>query len=169
MSDIGLFGHRLGASLAVLAYDDLSISGPLVLWDPIIDGEKYMQEFLRSHLSTQLAIYNEIRETRDQLIENMKQGNLVNVEGYDLSYLQYSSISKLDLKNCKMANNVLSLIIQSGRNQKPKNDIEELCEILNCELSCVQEDPFYREIKRFYSEAKNMNAATIEWLGNING
>ncbi|MCW8934255.1 MAG: alpha/beta hydrolase [Gammaproteobacteria bacterium] len=169
LTEIGLFGHRLGASIAVNIKDEININGPIILWDPITDGDRYMQEFLRSHLSTQLAIYNEIRETRDQLVEKLEQGEMINVEGYDLSIQQFESITNFNLINITSTLSSKCLIVQTGRNEKPKKDIKLLSDSLGAELLVVKEEPFWREIKQFYFEAKNMNSVTLEWISENYG
>jgi uncharacterized protein len=41
---IGLLGLRLGATFAALAAEEGACDGPLVLWDPILDGDAYFLE-----------------------------------------------------------------------------------------------------------------------------
>ncbi|MCW9014593.1 MAG: alpha/beta hydrolase [Gammaproteobacteria bacterium] len=167
IQEIGLIGHRLGASIVLDRYDYISANGPIILWDPIIDGNRYIQEFLRSHLTTQLAVYGEIRETREKLIESMESGKLVNVEGYDLNYSQYDSISKIMLNKQHYDSGASILIVQINRNLKIKKDVEDLAYRANSELKCVVEDPFWREIKKFYYEAPELYKATTDWLKEL--
>jgi alpha/beta superfamily hydrolase len=54
---IGLLGLRFGATLASLAAEKSELIHQLILWEPIVDGEKYMQEMLRINLTTQTAVY----------------------------------------------------------------------------------------------------------------
>jgi len=165
INSIGLLGHRLGASIALECYDDTGVKGPLILWDPILDGDKYMQDFLRSNLTTQLAVYGEIRETREKLVQRMQSGDLINIEGYDLSYAQFESVSQLKL-NKKLSNSdFTSLVVQVGRTEKTKKSFEEFSNIIGSDICCVVEDPFWKEIKRFYNKAPNIYKATSDWLG----
>jgi len=58
---IGLVGLRLGATLAALVAEEESGISDLILWEPIISGQLYVRELLRINISTQSAIYREIR------------------------------------------------------------------------------------------------------------
>ena len=164
ITEIGLLGHRMGATLASLAYKQAESNGSLILWDPIIDGERYIQEFLRSHLTTQLAVYGEVRENRERLVEQINNGALINVEGYDLTKIVYDSVAKINLLN-DSSKASQALIVQVGRNEKPKKEFESLASNLNASLSCVVEEPFWREIKRFYNRADNIYEVTLNWMG----
>ncbi|VAW73253.1 hypothetical protein MNBD_GAMMA15-644 [hydrothermal vent metagenome] len=165
IKETGLLGLRLGASLAWLAAARTDkINGPLVLWDPVLNGEEYVQEFLRSNLATQLAVYGEVRENREQLIEKLKRNELVNVDGYELSCDVYQGLSDMQLADCSEGRNGSTLVVQIGRTEKPKRQPAGFTKLIGADLRCVVEEPFWREIKRFYSRADNLFAATLGWL-----
>ena len=161
---IGLLGLRLGASLAWISAERCGINGPLILWDPILNGEDYVLEFLRSNLTTQLAIYGEVHEDREQLIEKLRRGELVNVEGYDLGRDVYQELAALRLDDHEGSYGGQALVIQIGRNEKPKRQPAGFVENIGAELLCVAEEPFWREIKRFYYRADALFGATLGWL-----
>ena len=160
----GLLGLRLGASLAWLSAERCGINGPLILWDPVLNGEDYVLEFLRSNLTTQLAIYGEIREDREQLVEKLRRGELVNVEGYELGRDVYQELAALRLDDHGGDYGGQSLVVQIGRNEKPKRQPAGFAENIGAELLCVVEEPFWREIKRFYYRADALFGATLGWL-----
>ena len=54
---VGLLGLRLGATLASVTADARADVGPVILWAPIVDGDKYVQELLRINITTQMAVY----------------------------------------------------------------------------------------------------------------
>jgi exosortase A-associated hydrolase 2 len=164
---INLLGHRLGASIVLSGLDELMVNGCLVLWDPVVDGEKYIKEFLRSNLTTQLAVYGEVRETREKLIERMQNGELVNVEGYDLNEAQYDSLCGLNLLEVEADLAEMSvLIVQVSRTDKVKKDIAALLEKTAADICFANEEQFWREIKRFYNRADAMYQVTDNWLEN---
>jgi alpha/beta superfamily hydrolase len=82
---IHLLGLRFGATIAALAAEQSSDIDRLILWAPIVDGERYMQELLRSNLATQTAVYREVRHDRAELVEQMRSGATVNVDGYAMA------------------------------------------------------------------------------------
>lgn len=95
--EVGLLGLRLGGTLAALAVERYPSVGKLVLWEPVVDGEKYMQELLRVNLTTQTAVYKEIRHKRADLVRMMREGNTVNVDGYEIAYPYYEQVSAVKL------------------------------------------------------------------------
>jgi len=162
---VGLLGLRLGATIAAIyAEADPNIS-KLVLWDPIINGAQYMQEILLANLATQTTVYNKIKFTREALVEQMKSGTPINVDGYELGYEFYDETTQLDLMNKKRYDQS-TLIIQIVRSlQKQKKDLESFrASYGRAELHQVVEEPFWKEIKTFYSKADSLFNETLAWL-----
>ncbi|HET7217704.1 MAG TPA: alpha/beta fold hydrolase, partial [Vicinamibacterales bacterium] len=79
---VHLLGLRFGGLIASLAAEDAADVDRLILWSPVVDGSRYMQELLRVNLTTQLAIHKEVRQDRAALVAVMEQGGSVNVDGY---------------------------------------------------------------------------------------
>lgn len=161
---VGFLGLRLGASLALMVARELQESGPLILWDPVIDGESFIQDFLRSSLATQLAVYGEVRENRDKLIEKLRQGELVNVDGYDLNLDVYEQIAAICAGTFTDVKATPKLVVQIGRTVRPKKALTSFSNELGADLRCVVEESFWREIKRFYSQAPDLFDTTLNWL-----
>lgn len=164
---IGLLGLRLGASLACLAHRKVPVQGPLILWDPVLDGADFIQEFLRSHLSTQLAIWGEVRENRERLVERLMAGEKVNVEGYDVTRALYQSLSALSLGESVEALPADSLVVQIGRTRRPRSQPGAFAQQTGAALRLAVEEPFWREIKRFYYRADDLFDTTLSWLEEI--
>lgn len=164
-SSIGLLGLRLGATIAALYSERDPAISQLVLWDPIINGAQYMQEILLANLATQSAVYNKIKFTREALVEQMKSGTPINVDGYELGYEFYNETSHLELMNKKRYDQP-TLIIPIVRGlQKQKKDLESFCASYSrAVVHQVVEEPFWKEIKTFYSGADNLFSATLNWL-----
>ena len=94
---VNLLGLRLGATIASLVAEEITDVHQLVLWSPIIDGARYMQELLRINLTTQMAIYKEVLRDREALVDAMRQGETVNVDGYEMALPMYSEVSAVKL------------------------------------------------------------------------
>ena len=167
VKELGLLGLRFGATLAALACEQHPDISKLILWEPIIGGEKYMQELLRINLATQNAVYKEIRHTREDLVQMMHDGIDANVDGYEISYDLYSQATEINLlAESEKQFSGDCLIVQIGRTLKIKKDFETLNSIYNkSNLELVVEEPFWKEIKTFYARATNLYKVTIEWLG----
>jgi uncharacterized protein len=176
---VGLLGLRLGATIAAMLADDArgsdEITGPLILWDPIIDGEAYVQELLRSHLSTQLAVYGRVVEGRDSLRDRIRRGECVNLDGYELAAgLHDSCAVKLLLPKGTRLFERPCLVVQIGppANAKPRTDLQELAKAYSTgTFLLAAEEPFWKEIRAYYGKALNLENLTLNWmkgaLGNV--
>ncbi len=178
---IGLVGLRLGASVAALlaerAQTDDRLArlrgAPLVLWDPVVDGEAHFQELLRINLSTQLAVYGKVRETREQLQERIRAGETVNVDGYEIGKPLFESCALPKLLNADPKNHAgPALVLQIAANDKTpeRADLAALAGAYRAgSLARAIEQPFWREIKPFYGRAANLQQATLSWLEKAHG
>ncbi len=165
---IGLLGLRFGATLAALAAERSSKIGKLVMWEPIVDGGKYMQELLRINLTTQSAVYKEIRHNREALVRMMREeGSTVNIDGYELAFPCYDQASavKLSAERKRFAGSCL--IVQIGKEgQAVRQELTALQENYpSSEVRTAAEEPFWKEIKRWYRIAPNLFETTLGWMG----
>lgn len=165
-SQVSLLGLRLGATLArqmVTARRDVA---SLILWAPIVDAGKYMQELLRINLTTQMAVYKEIRLDREALAAALRAGDTVNVDGYEIGYPFFEQMSALKLSDSSRFDGPC-LVLQVDRNPSApiSRDVEAL-RAVNPALvvRVVQEEPFWKEIERFYDTAPNLAAETLNWM-----
>ena len=173
---IGLIGLRLGASFAALLLETQNESprlrsAPLVLWDPILDGDAYFQELLRSNLSTQLAVYGKVVDNREVLTSRIRAGETVNVDGYEIGkdLLESCGVTTLLTTEAKRHDGP-TLVIQIAANDAAK----ERAELKALAASYPQgtlvratEQPFWREIKPFYPRASQLQEATLRWLDEL--
>lgn len=166
-TQVGLLGLRLGATVAALAAEQASSIGPLVLWAPIVDGARYMQEALRSNLTTQMATFKEVRYDRAALVEMMEQGSTVNVDGYEMAHPLFSSFSAVKLAADPKTHAGPCLVVNIERMPgKPAPDLDALAARYGQgTLGFAQEEPFWREIAKSYQEhAPALFDVTTQWL-----
>lgn len=163
---IGLLGLRFGATLAALAAERSPKVGKLVLWEPIVDGARYMQEMLRINLTTQSAVYKEIRHNREALVRVMRDGATVNIDGYELAYPCYEQATAVNLKEGHKRFAGSCLIVQIGKDGQPVHaDLKALQETYPAgDLKSAVEEPFWKEIKRWYRVAPNLSEVTLAWM-----
>jgi exosortase A-associated hydrolase 2 len=171
INEVGLFGLRLGGTLALLYASQNGGIKNLILWDPVLNGERYMQEILRSNLATQMAIKGKVETTRDDLIAQMKNGTPINIEGYLLTYDYYMQLSELNVLEMNFNKDISCLINQIVRNPKqPENKVYlKLLEKFNEKSILVksQEEQFWKEIKAFYNSAENLSSSTLNWMESL--
>jgi exosortase A-associated hydrolase 2 len=177
---IGLIGLRLGATFAAQVAERAADGtgpaivrdAPLVLWDPVLDGEAYLQEVLRANLSAQLATHGKVIETREVMSQRILAGGIVNVDGYEIGRPLFESLSVpglLPVTPKQHAGPVLvTPIAPPGKPPKPQPALEALAaSYARGTLQAVEEHQFWREIKQFYGRAERLQAATLDWLGSI--
>jgi len=164
---VSLLGLRLGASVAALLADECDDVRQLIQWAPVIDGHRFVQELLRINLATQMAMYKEVREDRAALVNQMKEGRTVNVDGYPLSLAFYEQLSAMKLAQSTRRFSGPCLLVQIDRAEGAR-PLPEVAQLASCYTHAthfvVQEEPFWKEIERFYETAPNLSAATLAWL-----
>jgi exosortase A-associated hydrolase 2 len=101
LEEVGLLGLRLGGTFAALSAERIPGIDRLVLWDPVVDGGRYMQEVLRSNLTSQLAAYGKVLQDRKALVESLAEGKPINVDGYELGRDFYEQASAINLLSGK--------------------------------------------------------------------
>ncbi len=170
---VGLIGLRLGAAMAAQFAEQMSddprvANGPLVLWDPVTDGENYFQELLRSNLATQLAVYGKVLENRDVLQQRILAGGTVNVDGYEIARPLFESCARPDLLTGAAKRHVgPALVVQVAATDKQANraNLEALAASYpHGTFARAVEQPFWREIKAFYGKAASLQQVTLDWL-----
>lgn len=163
---VGLIGLRFGATLAALAAENNPEINRLILWEPIINGTQYMQELLRINLTTQMAIYKEIRYNREALVQAMKKGQTANVDGYEITSEMFEQVSSINLLDGLKQTQARCLMVQiSPRQQEFKKDFSLLSPLYrNGHALITIEEPFWKEIRTFYSSAQHLYQDTLAWL-----
>lgn len=176
---IGLIGLRLGASFAALLAETAAASdssarlqgAPLVLWDPILDGDAYFQELLRINLSTQLAVYGKVVDNREVLTAQIRAGGSVNVDGYEIGrdLLDSCGVSTLLTAEAKRHQGpALVVQIAATQAQKDRAELNALASSYSRgTLLRATEQPFWREIKPFYGRAAQLQELTLRWLDEV--
>jgi exosortase A-associated hydrolase 2 len=162
---ISMLGLRSGATIASLVAEELEVSR-LILWAPVVDGARYMQDLLRINLSTQIAMFKEVRHDREALVAQMRGGQTVNVDGYELAFALYEGMSGVNLAANPKKFAGRCLIVPVDRNPGPPDaELQRLAATYaNTTLAPAQEEPFWKEIARFYDQAPNLFAVTRAWM-----
>lgn len=164
---VGMLGLRFGATVAATVADARDDVDLLVLWQPIVDGGRYMQELLRINLTTQMTVYREIREDRDALVAGMRAGRTANVDGYEVSLAMFEELSAINLGRERRAYTGACLIVDITRGAQAEAgaEMKRLSgQYAGAALGATREDPFWKEIERFYDEAPNLFSFTLDWL-----
>jgi uncharacterized protein len=162
-----LLGLRLGATAASLIAEETPDLHGLVLWAPIVDGARYMQDILRSNLTGQMASFKEIRQDRAALVRQMEAGGTVNVDGYEMALPMYAQCSAINLLAAprQYAGPCLVVEIERTPTPKPGSEAERLAaQYARGTRAFVQDEPFWKEIARYYGRAPALMTTTLTWL-----
>ena len=161
---IYLWGLRLGATLAVSIVSQLQIAG-LILWQPITNGEIYLNQFLRIRVASEMLASTQqhlgIKQLRNQLVS----GESVEVGGYTLSPRLAADIDKISLTEINVNCNVCWLEITQNPNDAILPISLKILEKwgsrgINVKKTAVSGEPFWasQEIK----ENKYLLTKTVE-------
>lgn len=172
---VGALGLRWGSTMAVLASRD-ALADFLILWEPIIKAENYIQQCLRSNLATQLLLHRKVLKTREQLVGDLKKGLPVNIDGYLMSPELYSQAVQINLFDNPGAISVPVLLVRinKGRVTRPSQDHEDLYRLYlsSNPLSAykeIQEEPFWAELKSYFQRSETLFSETLSWMDNTLG
>lgn len=163
---VNLLGLRYGASLAVLAAADNPIVGGLVLWDPVVSMEQYLLDQLRSNLTTQMVLYGKVVTKREELVERIRAGEFVNIDGYDLGNPFFDAACAVQLPDTAAKVTIPVQIVEIGRaTQAPRADVQTLAAAFpNAQHQRVEELQFWKEIKQFVRQSPALSGAVLAWL-----
>lgn len=166
-----LLGHRLGGTIAAVAQSRAQgrVDG-VVVWDPILDGEDYFGQLLRSNLTTQMATQGKVTRTRDALIKAILEGEAVVVDGYGLTAAMYREMSALQWAKAPELLNVPALVLEvpKGEQTAPSAPLAAMSSGRpQLQLALAAEPPFWRETRQFHRRAASFTQATLEWLKGL--
>jgi exosortase A-associated hydrolase 2 len=166
IESVNLLGLRFGATVAALVANDRSEINRLILWEPVVSGLAYTRELLRINLSTQSSVYKKILFNTDALIEMMKEGRTVNVDGYEMTWPLYEQVAGVDLLNGSNICGCNTLIVHISRKKETVNSpyVNLKRYYSKCELAVSTEEPFWKEIRHYYHRANNLYQVTMDWL-----
>ena len=163
---VNLLGLRFGALVASLVAEEMAEIERLILWSPVVDGARYMQELLRINLTTQMATKKEITQDREAMVAAMQQGSTVNVDGYEMAYPLFSEVSEIKLTAPPKKYGGPCLV--ANVDKQPGRSVPELQQLTSSyqrgTLAFAQEEPFWKEIARFYDQAPNLFQVTRDWM-----
>jgi len=82
---ITLWGLRVGAALAVDVSRELEMIDRLILWHPMVNGELFLNQFLRIKLAAEMLTDGQAQTGTKALRAQLENGESVEVGGYMLS------------------------------------------------------------------------------------
>lgn len=95
---ISLLGLRLGALLALdFIQDSTQEVAKLILWQPVLNGQQFLTQFLRLKLANDiLSDNNEQRSSTQTIRQQLSDGEIVEIAGYEISSKLSTNIDALN-------------------------------------------------------------------------
>ncbi len=122
---LGFIGSRFGGLIAALAAGRLKAPG-LVLWDPVVSGRRYLASLFRWALVTNLAGRGKDNGEGVDPRENLRRGDVFDLQGFPLREEMYEEIASLDLLQALPPRQGESLVVQISTSPSPRADLQRL-------------------------------------------
>ncbi len=165
---LGLLGLRLGASLAMEAAAAHPVLARfLVLWEPILNGRRHLDQELRRKLVNEMVTFGQSRTTRAGLLKDLETGLAIDVDGYSLTPRLFSDIGAIDLLKAAPRVTCKTLLARIARSGVTEQDLRRLQETLRsggatADAIQMDEDPFWNLVGLV--ECPSLIAQTRQWL-----
>lgn len=92
---VTLWGIRLGALMALELAGEVKLNvSRLVLWNPVLQGEQFMLQFLRLRLVKSM-MYGAAKEKVADLKQQLEENGMLEVAGYELSASMFREVAAL--------------------------------------------------------------------------
>lgn len=164
-------GLRFGGAIAIAAAAASGKSCGVVLWHPVVDCAAYFYDLLRANLTLQTRAYKKVLYNREELIERMKKGEVVDIEGYGLTWEFYRQGISLDpLAEAKGVSGD-SLLVQISKGEKMQEDLMGLHRQFSGnsgrhDIIAVTKEFQWEDLKFYCPHPKRIFEKTREWLVN---
>jgi exosortase A-associated hydrolase 2 len=162
-----LWGLRSGAALAAEMSIALSGVAGILLWQPIINGEQFLTQFLRIKLASEMLSEGQSQSGTAELIAKLKAGNSIEIGGYMLSPDMATALQALKLTNIAPSCPVewFEIGMQDGEMLSPANQgvVDAWREAgVSVRARAIQGEPFW--ITQEITECPELVIATLECL-----
>lgn len=100
------------------------------------------------------------------MVEAMRQGHTVNVDGYELGHQYFAEASAIVLAAGPRSHAGPCLVVGVDRQAaRPTTELERLAAAYpRATMRQAVEEPFWKEIPRFYDTAPALFTVTTDWL-----
>jgi uncharacterized protein len=163
---IGLAGLRLGATLAAIVSEQRDDVRFLVLWEPVTDGKSYLRQLFRINIATQTTVYKQVVSNSEALVDNLRRGETVNIDGYEIGYDFYEQLNGIDLLQGDRHYEGEVLIVSIAKNPAKVNRplIKLKQKYVRSNYTAVVEDSFWNSVPAYCRHADHLFDQTLRWM-----
>ena len=165
---ITLWGLRLGALLALDAARQCDPApSRFVLWQPVLNGEALLIQFLRLRLASEMLSEGRSKTGVQELRANLASGAMVEIAGYDLTQQLTAAMDSLKLADREPAGKVhwFEVVPEAGRALPPaaRRIVDNWTRHgAQVDVQCVTGQPFWNTLE--ITECPALIAATTQAL-----
>lgn len=136
---VGVIGARLGGSVAAIVAEEGGL-GLLGMWEPVVDGRRYMRDFLRAQAYRELAGGTApVGAVSSRLRRDLERDGWTDVRGFRLTADAYSEITTLRLVERLRTFAGAALLLSLSRRRSVDEGTAELARRLRGNLASVEE------------------------------
>lgn len=166
---MGLLGLRLGASLAIETAHDAKADF-VILWEPILSGQRYLDQELRRKLVREMVTFGQSRETRATLLKGLEEGKPIDLDGYPVTARLFKDVGGIDLAHLAgraVTRRALLVQIAQSEDSRGLSGLRDslAADGVQVQLTHVQEDPFWNLVGLV--NCPRLIAATQDWLERV--
>jgi pimeloyl-ACP methyl ester carboxylesterase len=156
---VALIGARFGATLAALYGTRVGRADVLALWDPVVDGRRYLQDLAAAH-------ENLTRKPARPLPNGVTQS--CELIGFDYSRVLIDELAQVDLRMLTSAPGDIALLVESARFRDGQH-VSEVLERLGVPVTRrpTSDLPVWDRTTVKSVVASGVIAAIDEWLGVV--
>ena len=161
-----VLGLCYGATIGTCAALRDSNVTAAVAWAPVMDGERYVREVLRAHLSGQMVVHRKIIHDREALVQQILAGQPVDVEGYEIDKVLYEGITSMDFPAALKTADKPVLVAQIAPTEPVESQYSALATLgnSNVEFQAFREPRFWTQQKSAFPPCEHLFAQTAQWL-----
>ncbi|NLO05939.1 MAG: hypothetical protein GX131_08965 [candidate division WS1 bacterium] len=164
-SAVGLLGLRLGATLAAEVAEDRPDVACLVLWEPIVDGERYIKQNLRRSIIKAMMTSHEgggSGTTAAHTAGASGEGT-VDFDGYSVGEAMREQLAEVNLLEPPPVYPRPVLVVALGAGEAMGEQLQRLADAYTMGTArAVRQEPIWQRIG--VMDATPVISATVEWL-----
>jgi pimeloyl-ACP methyl ester carboxylesterase len=129
--EVGLMGAKFGGAVASLVAERVNAAA-LVLWHPVVSGDKYIRALMRQSTLSDIAAYPTGRGLArpDDLEKTLEADGTVDLQGFPVSRAAFEGFRSMDLTKELNSFRGSSLIVQISATAKVSPELDRLVERL---------------------------------------
>jgi pimeloyl-ACP methyl ester carboxylesterase len=125
VADVGFLGARFGGVTAALAADRLRARA-MVLWEPLLDGKRYLQGLARLAVATELASRGRAAGSAREPEDILRERGVLDLQGFPVGRRLFEEVSAIRLVSELRRFGGSSLVVEVTRGTSPSRRLEPL-------------------------------------------